>query len=622
MGRDAAIKRRRKLARQAIGEMQSATAIPLPDPVTNPQKEPGFRRLTAIHLFLLTTLTFVLGIFPIESEDIFSNIITGQYLWNNKSIPELDPFSFTGPHRWLLNRPLPSVILYWAHSLGGLPGVQIFCTAVIALTFVILYTTWSARTRRPLLSFGVVALTILASCYWFQTRIYVFAYLYTAISLLLVTSANPQALFWCIPLQVLWINSHPSAILGVFFIGLWCFRDLFEKRRVTYFSAAILVSTTLSNIISPMGYKSFVKFAEELFMAHPSRTNILEWLSPFNQQISSQHLAWWFYGACVLMALVTCFCLYNLRTVRSASILLPISLILFALSLGCARHIPLFYLAFIGLLIVTIESLLNQGKFSNLATHRGTLLALYAFVPFVTYKVAYNGYSNGSAHRHLAFGIDSRKFPEKPIQILLKAQIDGNVFSDYDSGSYFLYRTYPRYKAYIDGARLDEVYGEEGFANYMKIGNDLATLKAEIAKYDIRAFIIPLPPSRSEIVVPHRFLSSDPEWKLAYFDDVSMLFVRRDQAQSKEIPTYSFLSPFSSLGDLIKANPDAAAGLERDFRQGDSINPHSVAFQILKARFFKLQKQEDRANQVAKQLGEMCRGKGVSPACGLLASRG
>jgi hypothetical protein len=322
------------------------------------------------------------------------------------------------------------------------------------------------------------------------------------------------------------------------------------------------------------------------------------------------------------MALVTCFNLVNLQAVRSGSILLPISIVLFVISLGCARHIPLFYLAFIGLLIATIESLLNQGKFADLATHSGTLLALYALVPFVTYKVAYSGYSNGSAHRDLAFGIDPRKFPERPIQILLKARIVGNVFSDYDSGSYFLYRTYPNYKVYIDGARLDEVYGEEGFANYMKIGNDLATLKAEISKYDISAFIIPLPPSPGEIVVPHRFLSSDPEWKLAYFDDVSMLFVRRDQAQSKDIPTYSFLNPFSSLGDLIKTNPDAATGLERDFRQGDSINPHSVAFQILKARFLKLQKRDDQANEVAKKIAEMCSGKGISPACGLVTNRG
>ena len=66
----------------------------------------------AFLVLLLSLLTSAASIFPIESEYIFSNIVTGNYLWTHRSIPERDPFSFTGPHRWLVNRaflmPLPS----------------------------------------------------------------------------------------------------------------------------------------------------------------------------------------------------------------------------------------------------------------------------------------------------------------------------------------------------------------------------------------------------------------------------------------------------------------------------------------------------------------------------------
>lgn len=93
---------------------------------------------------------------------------------------------------------------------------------------------------------------------------------------------------------------------------------------------------------------------------------------------------------------------------------------------------------------------------------------------------------------------------------------------------------YAEYKVYIDGARWDGVSREAGFVRHLQIGNDLNALKEEIRKYDIRAFAIPLLPAQDGIVLPHYYLSSDPEWRLAYVDDASILFVSRDEAQDKE----------------------------------------------------------------------------------------
>jgi hypothetical protein len=236
-------------------------------------------------------------------------------------------------------------------------------------------------------------------------------------------------------------------------------------------------------------------------------------------------------------------------------------------------------------------------------------------------KVYALGYPNGQTRRNFAFGIDARKFPERPIQIIKNAKIEGNVFSDYDTGSYFLYRMYPDYKVYIDGARLDEVYGEEGFMHYMRLGNDLQILKGDIQKYDIRAFIVPLPPSESEIVVVHRFLSTDPGWKLVYFDDVNMLYVSREEAEKRNIPTYAFLNPFASIDATMKKNPDASAGFERDFKQGDVMNPESIAFLILKQGYFSLRGWQDKSKEVIATMRQLCERANPSPACAQVSRR-
>jgi hypothetical protein len=614
MGKNARLKRERKQARKGEGGepgssdigpssisrgFDSDTEVSLPSPRWN---------TLVFYVILLSLLTFATSIFPIESEDIFSNIVTGQYLWTHGSIPEMDPFSFTGPHPWLVNRAFPSLVFYGVHSLGGLSAIQIFCASLLALTYAILFMVWARRTCRPILSFGVVTLMILASCYWAQTRIYVFAYLYTVIALSLITSPNRRAIWWMIPLQVLWINSHPSAILGVFLVGIWFLATVGKGRDAWRGSALPVVLVIAANALSPIGFRAFSKFADEMLSEHPSRTNIFEWFSPFSQTVSEQHLAWWFYGSCVLFGLVLAWQFVASPRVRSADILTPLSLAFFLLAAGTARHIPLFYFAFGSLLICVGERMLPVRNYDltlrkRVWLHGGCLVVTVLMVA----KVVVYGYSNGNVTRHFGLGIDTHKFPDEAIDIIKKGKIEGNVFADYDTGAYFLYRMYPDYKVYIDGARLDEVYGEEGFLRYMRLGNDQQVINEEIAKYDIRAFLIPLPPTEGEIVQLHKFLSADPRWGLAYFDDTTMLFIQRDEAARRGVPLFTYLTPFSGADEIIKKRSNGSAVLERDFEVGESINPNSVAFLTMKTRFLKTVGQTDKANQTAKRMVSLCK---------------
>lgn len=623
MGKNARLKRERSLAHKGSQNTSSTSAVQgiAADGSASfdtPPSQPPHPTLPilVLHIALLTLLTLSSSIFPIESEDIFSNIVTGKYLWTTGSIPETDPFSFTGPHRWLVNRAFPSIVFYGVHSIGGLPAIQLFCAALLSLIYALLYVVWARRTRRPILSFAVIAVLILASCYWAQTRIYVFAYLYTVAAILLVTSPSPRAIWWAVPLQIAWINSHPSAILGIFIVGLWFAATAWSKTRSLRESSLVLTLVIVANALSPIGLRAFVKFAEEAFGSHPSRANIFEWLSPFSPTVSGQHLALWFFGSCVVLVIVLGRQFLRPYRLRSALILIPLTCAFFILAAGCARHIPLFYFAFSSLLICVGEALLDHRGSPNPAGRARVLhSALCLVVLAVSTKIFLYGYANGNADRRFAFGIDTHKFPDRAIDIVRRNRIEGNVITDYDTGAYFLYRMYPDYKVYIDGARLDEVYGEEGFLRYMKLGNDQHVIDEEIVKYDVRAFIIPLPPSKDEIVQLHKFLSSDPQWGLAYFDDTSMLFIKRDEAARRGVPVFSYLSPFTGADEIIKSKSDGVAALERDFELGESINPNSVAFLTMKTRFLKARGQKDLAAQNARRMVNLCKEIDPSKIC-------
>jgi hypothetical protein len=285
----------------------------------------------------------------------------------------------------------------------------------------------------------------------------------------------------------------------------------------------------------------------------------------------------------------------------------------------------LFYLSFFGFIVCVTEHLwkhTNPTIFTVLRRH-STIAAVgtVCVVVGMCVKVFAYGYANGDVERRFAFGIDKRKFPEVPTQMLLDAKVGGNIFSDYGSGSYFLYRMYPHYKVYIDSARLDEVYGEEGFRNYIQFGNDVQVITRDIERYDIRSFILPLPASEGDIVQIYKFLSSDKDWRLAYFDDGHMVFVTAAEASIRGIPTYARLSPFMETEKVLKENPGAVTELSRDFELGDRINPDSIAFLTLKSYFMKRQGRAAELQASLDRLAGVCARRDPSKGCRLMAAR-
>lgn len=604
MGKNSRLKKERRLARQSTDCAGVETTQDTAQLVEVRQQgraeattSPSLLRM--LHVVTIIGLCFALGIFPIESEDIFANILTGQFLWSTGEMPRSDPFSFTGPFGWRLNGPLATLALYGVHSLGGLPAVQLFCIGLVGLTYSLLYLVWERRVRMPTLVFSVVAVAICASCFWFQTRIYIFAYVYIVISLLLITSSNPRYMVWAIPLQILWINSHPSAMLGLFFTGVWWFRAVLRARSFNRFASLVLFGVCVANVVSPNGFGNFLKFAEEFFAPHPSRTQIYEWFSPFHPMIRDQHLAQWFFALSVVSVGVLWSVLTRFSRIWVAPILLPIAAVFFLMSLGCARHIPIFYFTMIGLAVCGFQAAIKDSlQRSGGSCHRIQLAR--TFIPIalcwgMVVWVSMYGYANGEARRRLAFGIDTRKFPERAIQLVTKAQVGGNVFTEYGMSAYFLYRTFPAYKVYIDSARLDEVYGEEWFMRYMRIGNYPDLLKQDIDRFDMRTFILPIPATRADIVPIYKFLSTDPGWRLAFFDEGSMVYVSAQEAAARGIPTYQKLNPLVDMGEVLKKDPSALSALAQDFSLGDTVNPDSRPFLMLKSWFQRVSKEASAA---------------------------
>ncbi len=88
--------------------------------------------LTMLFLFSLIFSVFVYSVYPVEAEDLFSNIVSGKYVWETRSVPRSDPFSYTGPFNWFFDRALSSVVFFLLHKAGGFPAISLTTFATIA----------------------------------------------------------------------------------------------------------------------------------------------------------------------------------------------------------------------------------------------------------------------------------------------------------------------------------------------------------------------------------------------------------------------------------------------------------------------------------------------------------
>jgi len=130
------------------------------------------------------------------------------------------------------------------------------------------------------------------------------------------------------------------------------------------------------------------------------------------------------------------------------------------------------------------------------------------------------------------FGVDESKFPVKAVDFILKENIKGNLYNEFGNGGYLVWRLFPERKVFIFGeTRLNAPLLEQTMTIY-----DINDWRALFADYQIDYAIfncacIPLRTSGSTL--PYLTFSWK-EWKLVFWDDTSMVFVK-NTPENKEL---------------------------------------------------------------------------------------
>ena len=527
--------------------------------------------LALILVFLI--VTFCLSIFEITEHDYWWHLATGKYIVESGTVPREDVFSFTATKPWIAHYWLADVIGYGLYCRIGTPGMILLNAFIITLSFWIVLRTVCSRGAGLPLAVILVLLAVYASRPRFYVRPETCSFLLMASYLALFTRWRRRGgllpLFLFPVLQFLWVNLYGGgSVVGL--VLLFCFvageslNALVPLSRETKRSkgeiAALSVSAAAAlcfAFLNPNTYRTVFYF---LISRDPVFRHIVEWRHMEMKDLLSIHGLFLFLGAFLL-----------LRFIRKTDFTdLGLFAVFAYMSVDAPRSIPFFAMAAAPIMGVRLQAALGplfRRKGLDLVFRRNERRLAPALAFAVgAFTLWYLCKDIGEFHRDYAFGLDINKklFPIEAVDFMEEHDIDGPFFNSYGIGGYLIWRFYPERKVFVDG-RV-EMYGTDFLKKYMVYWHP-DVWESYVRKYGLNSAIIDREPNYTTA-----YLDDSPDWKLVFFDDRAMVYLREVPGNSGLIERfgYRYLRPGSmqfNYLDVYLADPVAATAVIGEIRR-------------------------------------------------------
>jgi len=510
-----------------------------------------------IFLFLIIGLIFFLNLKPPLDPDLGWHLRSGQDLIQQKTIPRLDPYSYTMPdweresHEWLT-----SGVIYLIYTKWGLFILSIIFALITTLAFFLISRLTKAKIEYSLLA---VLLGSLGSLPITGIRVQMITLLGLAILLFILfrfrQDQNKKTIYFLPLLFFIWVNLHGGFSLGLFVLGLFLF---FEGAKITFFwlrtkyqskktipkiklgflqnKLALVInffkrklpdnelvkeSLTLQSwlklvyvsffsflltFINPYGYKVY-SLIITIIRDNYGRARIGEW-QPFSV---SSPIGWEFLMYLALLAILV---LIYFKKIDLT--LLGLGTVFAFLAFSSWRNMPVLIIMTIPLWVYIVKNA-TDPVLPALLKKKFVLFLLLLAVAIIGYQQTSTAWAVSHNPDLLA---KAGGYPKEAVEYI-KAnpeKFQGNMYNEYNWGGYLIWQL-PEHKVFIDGRMPHLKIGDR---HIFKDFNDLQELrdpKRIIEKYNIDWLLI----------YNNRLLGSylpSEGFKKVYEDDLSAIFIK------------------------------------------------------------------------------------------------
>ncbi|MCI0449833.1 MAG: hypothetical protein L0Y79_08620 [Chlorobi bacterium] len=523
------------------------------------QKTPHTKNLRLFENILISIFFLFVFFFTLikisGDDDIFWHLETGRYIAENKTVPSSDVFGFASygmewiPFEWGWD-----VISYLLFSVFGYSGISVLRILIFLAVF-FLYFRLVSRLRLNVLiaSFLFILLLVgmmdrlitkpqIISYLFFSALIYIF------ISLQTFNREKINTLYLLPLIFLIWCNMHMGVLAGTGIFTIFVLSELaiylkpenfrpsskplpkndFTKLVIIYVLCLIVL------LANPHGFKTYVYVYSHLNMK--MLEDVFEWYSPFNKAFSGtiyQYLYFFFLVTALIVIYYSC---------KTKNLFIGLaSLVILVFSVTSSRYTIDFMLIISILAVISLSRLINLSRLENFRTSHLVLSVLLLF--FIISIPNNNLYRYINYRRSFGFGISSSDYPVKLFDFIEANNIQNigsRPFNSFNSGGYFIWK-FNGTRNFIDSRNIDDKI----YYDYQAINNKLAGFEKKIDEFGFDYFIWFYPGLVNNSIelqtsVTSYLINNSQNWKLIYWDDQSMLFVRNEDKFRDLISRYEY----------------------------------------------------------------------------------
>ncbi len=456
-------------------------------------------------LFIIYLFSFLFTTSNDFSQDLGRHIKLGEIIVQTKSVPKINLFSFTNPNFSFINHHwFSEVIFFLSQKWMGLTSLIVLKTVVVGLSLVI-----AASTSGSLWGVAVGFLLSPLILERADIRPEIFGFLFFSLLLFqLKRLKKGKHISPFVPvIFLLWVNMHISFVFGLFLLGI-----IFLVADKGKWNTVITLLSFLCLFINPNGVGGVLA---PFTIFNNYGYSIVENQNIFFLQSRTSDI---FIKGFFLSLPFVLGALYFLCRKKdyAGSLLLCVFT---SLTFFQVRHFPFFIITALVFIPDALKSLkIHFGLTTKALLCYSFIILLFCGIVFFGTNMFFETFDINKA-----FGTDFTLSNKKIFFYLKQNPPKGNIFNNFDIGSYLIYGLYPDMKVFVDGR--PEAYPASFFQNiYIPIEEDEKMQERYFKQYDIHTVIVS---HTDQTPWGQTFLARiarDKRWKMTYVDSTFVFF--------------------------------------------------------------------------------------------------
>jgi hypothetical protein len=478
-------------------------------------------------IFIVLVLIFVAALQPVTDPDFWWHLKTGQLIVQTKTIPHVDIFSYTRLGKeWVTHEWLSEVFIYGVFRLSGFAGLMVVFACLITVSFWITYLRFRERLGNPVIAVFALVLGAAATTQFWAVRPQILSLLFVSIFLYILDSyyyaKSTRAIWWLVPLTILWVNLHAGFLIGLGLIALTIVGLVLDGFLLTSSRSILRRVPTLLGLflvcgvavsVNPNGTRLYWLPVETLTTPVFMRA-IEEWKSPDFHQLQLQPFL------LLLLATFSILALSNKRA-RPGELLLLVAISFAALRTG--RNVAFFSL------VATPLFAEHFGKWLETQSWAKPLMpakdaepnkisfakmVLNSLMIVLVLAISTLGIKRTTSKQAEA---EQQAFPFAAVNFMLAQRPPQPIYNEYDWGGYLIWRLHPNYLVYIDG-RADP-FGGQLVEECIQVHDGAPGWQEVLKNRGIRTVLVRFDSAIASL------LRQKSEWKNVFEDKQAVIFV-------------------------------------------------------------------------------------------------